>query len=881
MKTKLQPFFCFVTALATLAAVNARFSTACAQGTAFTYQGRLNSGTNPVTGSYDLAFSVYSAGAGGGSLAGPVTNTAVPVTNGLFATAIDFGAGVFTGGSNWLSIAVRTNGGGAFTALTPRLLLTPTPYAIYAEGAAAAGLNGTIPAADFSGTYGGSVSLTNANNSFTGNGGGLTSVNASLLGGLGATNFWQTAGNAGTAPGVNYIGTSDNEPLQLRANNTTGLQLQYTSAGSFLSSQSGINLVGGYWGNTISNGVVGGTIAGGGDLAKLGVNGYSYPNVVSGSFGTVGGGLANTAGIYGTVPGGFDNLATGQGSFAAGQLALATNAGAFVWSDGSQTFSSAVPNSFNVLATGGFNLDAGSATVTITGNLNLASPTIIEAGGRPLFVADAQQNFFAGSGAANTFYTGIYNTGIGDGAFNSLSSGSYNTAVGYQALYDLQSGANNSAFGAVAMAYNSTGTNNTASGAYALSDAANSWYVTGGGNTADGAWSLGNDGTGYNNTAGGYQSLLNNSSGYDNVGIGVNSFYDNATGWQNTAVGTYAFQSLTAGNGNVGLGYNAGANLNAGTNNIYIGNAGHTSENGMTRIGLDGTQTDTYLAGNSHVNGLSVDKNGNNTSGTLGANALVFGGDLGGIGEGICSKRGGPDDLEFYTGWGNRMTILNGGNVGLGTTSPSQALEVKGNYVLIDGGAAGNGNGLIDAYIGGDGSGSDVQIGSMNANITAVGFWNHSAGAWMSVSCSSLTIEGGSDLAEPFPISQAAQPVAEGDVVVIDEARPGQLKLTDQPYDTRVAGVISGANGIHPGIQMHQQGLLAGGKNVALTGRVYVQADTSNGAIKPGDLLTTSSIPGHAMKVSDHVRAQGAILGKAMTSLNTGEGLVLVLVTLQ
>ena len=118
-------------------------------------------------------------------------------------------------------------------------------------------------------------------------------------------------------------------------------------------------------------------------------------------------------------------------------------------------------------------------------------------------------------------------------------------------------------------------------------------------------------------------------------------------------------------------------------------------------------------------------------------------------------------------------------------------------------------------------------------------------------------------------------------MVVIDEANPGQLKLTDQPYDTRVAGVVSGANGIHPGIQMHQQGLLEGGKNVALTGRVYVQADTSNGAIKPGDLLTTSSTPGHAMKVTDHARAAGAILGKAMTGLSEGKGMVLVLVTLQ
>jgi UDP-N-acetylmuramyl tripeptide synthase len=151
----------------------------------------------------------------------------------------------------------------------------------------------------------------------------------------------------------------------------------------------------------------------------------------------------------------------------------------------------------------------------------------------------------------------------------------------------------------------------------------------------------------------------------------------------------------------------------------------------------------------------------------------------------------------------------------------------------------------------------------------------------MHLYCSSITIKGGSDLAEPFKISSGNGEVPEGSVVVIDEQNPGHLKMSDQGYDTHVAGVVSGANGINPGIQMQQQGLLEGGKNVALTGRVYVQADSSNGAIKPGDLLTTSTIPGHAMKVTDHAKAAGAVLGKAMTGLSEGQGMVLVLVTLQ
>jgi hypothetical protein len=62
---------------------------------------------------------------------------------------------------------------------------------------------------------------------------------------------------------------------------------------------------------------------------------------------------------------------------------------------------------------------------------------------------------------------------------------------------------------------------------------------------------------------------------------------------------------------------------------------------------------------------------------------------------------------------------------------------------------------------------------------------------------------------------------------------------------------------------------------------VYAWADASYGSIEAGDLLTTSATAGHAMKVSDHRRAQGAIIGKALTALDEGTGLVLVLVSLQ
>lgn len=147
-----------------------------------------------------------------------------------------------------------------------------------------------------------------------------------------------------------------------------------------------------------------------------------------------------------------------------------------------------------------------------------------------------------------------------------------------------------------------------------------------------------------------------------------------------------------------------------------------------------------------------------------------------------------------------------------------------------------------------------------------------------------LQITGGSDLSEQFDVQAYGNRVrpAPGMVVCIDAANPGELVVCGSAYSTVVAGVISGAGGVQPGMIMGQDGTPANGEHpVALTGRVYVWADASRGAIQPGDLLTTSATPGHAMRVADRNRAQGAILGKAMTALDEGTGLVLVLVSLQ
>jgi hypothetical protein len=148
------------------------FYSARAQATAFTYQGYLNAGDAPAGGSYDLAFTLYNAATNGQVLAGPVTNRAVAVSNGLFTTMVDLG-NVFNGGSNWLELAVSTNGANAFITLVPRQTMTPVPMALYAG--AASNLLGTVTASNVvSG-----ISITNAfitNSAFAGDGAGLTNV---------------------------------------------------------------------------------------------------------------------------------------------------------------------------------------------------------------------------------------------------------------------------------------------------------------------------------------------------------------------------------------------------------------------------------------------------------------------------------------------------------------------------------------------------------------------------------------------------------------------------------------------------------------------------------------------------------------------------------
>jgi len=136
--------------LTCLSAFNFQISTIFAQGTLFSYQGQLNAGGATANGFYDLRFTIYDAVTNGNVVGNTLTNAATAVSKGQFTVMLDFGGVVFTGPMRWLELDVRTNGGGAFTTLSPRQQIMPLPYAIMAN--TASNLLGTLPAAQLSGT---------------------------------------------------------------------------------------------------------------------------------------------------------------------------------------------------------------------------------------------------------------------------------------------------------------------------------------------------------------------------------------------------------------------------------------------------------------------------------------------------------------------------------------------------------------------------------------------------------------------------------------------------------------------------------------------------------------------------------------------------------
>lgn len=361
-------------------------------------------------------------------------------------------------------------------------------------------------------------------------------------------------------------------------------------------------------------------------------------------------------------------------------------------------------------------------------------------------------------------------------------------------------------------------------------------------------------------------------------------------GWGSSAAFTETMR--VKGNGRVGI----------GTTNPQ--NRLHIVGNGDT-LALEGTDhtyieyfPDGFAAGRKAYTGFGISNSDNlilsNESAT---GNIILRATSGNVGINLAANAAPTTDLQVGGGLQvDDEIIVPNGTIRRGGSSPATndlglfSLNA-GNWLRIV-----SNNGPIHFFTDStNGSATSPAANSAAMTIAAngnVGIGTHSPVAKLDVAgvarCDTLEIDAGADVAENYDVApvvcdaMAIEPKP-GMLVSIDPREVGKLMVTSQKYDRRVAGIISGAGDVKPGLVLAQPGTVADGEHpVASMGRVWCYADAdAGGSIEAGDILTTSDTPGHAMRAGDHGLASGATVGKAMSSLKQGKGLVLVLVSLQ
>jgi hypothetical protein len=600
---------------------------------------------------------------------------------------------------------------------------------------------------------------------------------------------------------------------------------------------------------------------------------------------------------------GFNTLAKGEVSTAAGFFSRATGdfSTAFGYAPTASGIGSLSLGNF-VHASGEGSFALGTQTEA-TGNYSTALGMNTKASGQYStaigYSTEATGNYSIALGGQNTA-SGINSTAMG---MLTIASGNYSTAMGY---YPVASGDYSTAMGFVtsasgnystAMGYGSDASSfiSTAIGRYNVGGGnINNWVETdplfeigigvSNGDRRNALTVLKNGNVGIGSTVPQYRLDIR-APGTASTGIVV---LRNSEGKRKVLM-----RQNANGSGAVAI-YNAGDTATVlltgqGTNYINSGNLGIGTTSPQYRLDV--------LAPGTASTGIAVFRN------SSGDNKIVLRQNSNGSGSVNIYKTDNQMSLSLV-GEGN--SYFNGGNLGIGTDQPASILHVKGSgwpggFVMLQS-ESGQTSGIAIMHelqgswrISINPAGNGLRFS--NTALDDVMFLSQSGnvGIGTTTPVSRLDVRGnvtirdqatgniavelgtGLDYAEGFDVSDR-EGIEAGIVLCIDSQNPGKLIISSHEYDTRVAGIVAGANGLGSGISLGSE---AHDFNVALAGRVYCWVDATNEKVEVGDLLTTSSLPGHAMKANDHIRAHGAILGKAMESLEKGQkGQILVLVTL-
>ena len=373
--------------------------------------------------------------------------------------------------------------------------------------------------------------------------------------------------------------------------------------------------------------------------------------------------------------------------------------------------------------------------------------------------------------------------------------------------------------------------------------------------------------------------------------IGPNALFGSDTG--DGAEGVRGVNTDSGGVGVTGFGGDGAFGFLAGNDphfHEHVGVYGASSQQGVLGHCVSGAGTGVFgngSGGSFGVRGHSASGTaiqgtclGSGARGLLGGKDLHFHQDAGVYGEsaqqGVMGLSTSPDGTGVY---GGNLTNLKGQGYGVradiidGVAAISGKTTGSGAAILGD---ASEGTGEAGIFLG------DVQVsGDVHVSGDVKAFGHVFAG---NVTCENGNVTAkdvilsGGDCAEDFDIvgMSAVEP---GTVMVVD--RNGMLEPCRDAYDKKVTGVISGAGDYKPGIILDKRQSSSHRLPLALLGKVYCKVDAEFGPIEAGDLLTTSSTPGHAMKAGDPRKAFGSVIGKALQSLADGRGLIPILVALQ